>query len=78
MQLELLYQELTHLLQPAMPPRWYSTDHRLLLTVHQSSLLYCSFAVLAITEQPLPMVITKGKPLEDPVVVKLLTGTLEP
>ena len=37
-------------------------------------LLWFSFAVLAITEQPLPMVITKGKPLEEPVVVKLLTG----
>lgn len=27
-----------------------------------------------IVEQPLPLVLTRGKALEDPVVVKLLTG----
>jgi hypothetical protein len=32
------------------------------------------FAVLAITEQPFPMVITKGKALEDVVAVQLMTG----
>jgi hypothetical protein len=33
-----------------------------------------SYAALFIVQQPLPMVITKGKPLEEPVCVKLLTG----
>jgi len=32
------------------------------------------FVALAIVEQPFPMVITKGKSLEDPVLVQLLTG----
>lgn len=33
-----------------------------------------SYVALVIAEQPLPMVITKGKALEEPIVVQLLTG----
>lgn len=45
------------------------------LLVHQQSPTPC-IAALVIIEQPFPMVITKGKPLEDdPVVVQLLSGS---
>lgn len=88
-QLELYHQELQMLTQPQHLPRLYLflslSSLSLCVCVLLSYLLPTSpvptidqlhrFAALAIVEQPFPMVITKGKQLDDdPITVQLLSG----